>query len=146
METEWIMVADHAEILNNKAYVMSGGWNVVVVNQPLPFQHRMAIVAAYSIPWNQTNEVHDVFIEIVDQDARSLAQVEGQLEVGRPPGITPGQEQRQLFSLNLNLTLDKLGPYVVTSRAGGKDKSVKFTVLAGPGMPRQDASALGATP
>lgn len=143
METEWLMVADHAEILNNKAYIMSGGWDQIIVNQALPIQHPMAIVAAFTIPWNQTNEVHDIFLEIIDQDGQAIVQVQGQLEVGRPPGISPGQSQRQHFALNMALGIDKLGPYVVKARAGGKEKSIRFTVAAGPGMPRPDMSAFG---
>jgi hypothetical protein len=142
MKTEWLMMADHAEVINNKAYIMAGGWDVLTINNPLPAQHQCAIVAAFLVPWNETNEVHEIEIEIVDPDGKSQAKIEGRL-----PGISHGLEQRLHLALNLALGIEKLGVHAVKARASGKETTIRFSVIAGPGMPpsQVDFPALGPT-
>jgi hypothetical protein len=135
METEWILLADHAEIINNKLYLMGGGWETLTVNQPLPVTHPCAVAVAFSVPWNETNQRHDIEIEIADQDAKTLARVEGQIEVGRPPGIPLGHAQRVPMAVNLGLTIEQLGTHIVSTRVEGQfSKDIRFNVVEGPGL------------
>ncbi len=129
METEWIMVADHVEILNNKLYLMGGGWDTMTVGA-IPAQHKLAIAVAFRVPWNETNQKHDVQIELADQDGKSLAKIDGQIEVGRPAGIPLGHPQRVNMGVNLGLTFERPGGYVITTRIQGIDsKHVSFNVV-----------------
>jgi len=134
MRTEYVMLADHVETINQKAYVMAGGWDVLYVNQPPPIQHKCGILASFMVPWNETNEQHDVSLEVLDPDGESIAKIQGQLEVGRPAGITPGQEQRLFVGVNLGLAIKKLGPYVVQATAEEKVTEIRFSAVAGPGL------------
>lgn len=128
METEWILLADHVETLNNKLYLMGGGWETLTVST-LPVVHPIAIAVAFSVPWNETNQKHDVQIELADQDGAVLATIDGQIEVGRPPGIPLGHTQRVQMGANLALQFEKAGTYVITTRISGQEsKRVVFAV------------------
>lgn len=131
METEWIMLADHVETLNNKLYLMGGGWETLTVNA-LPAQHTLAIAVAFSVPWNETNQKHDIQIELADQDGNSLVKIDGQIEVGRPPGIPLGRAQRVQMGVNVGLVFEHVGGYVITTRVEGQEsKRVPFNVVQG---------------
>ena len=135
METEWIILADHAEVINNKLYLMGGGWETLTVNQEMPFTHPLAVAVSFSVPWNETNQQHDIEVELADQDGNTRAKIEAQVEVGRPPGIPLGHAQRVPLALSLPLTFDKLGTYVVTSRVEGQvSRTSRFNVVEGPGL------------
>lgn len=134
MDTEWILLADHAEVINGKLYLMGGGWEVLTVNA-LPTQHRCAVAVAFSVPWNETNQRHDIEIEIADEDGHPIATITGAIEVGRPPGIPLGSAQRVPMAVNLALQLENAGVYVVSTRIENQDsKRTSFRVIPGPAL------------
>jgi hypothetical protein len=141
IETEWILLADHAEVVNGKLYVMGGGWEYLTINQPLPVIHQCAIAVAFSVPWNETNQRHNVTIEIVDPEGNVPLHFEGDIEVGRPPGIPLGHAQRVPLAISVGLKIEQLGPHLVSTRIHGQEsRSLRFNVVAGPGL----AQRLGA--
>jgi hypothetical protein len=131
MKTDWILLADYVETLNNKLYLMGGGWDSLTVNA-LPAQHTLAIAVAFSVPWNETNQKHDIQIELADQDGKVLATIDGQVEVGRPPGMPLGASQRVQMGVNASLLFERLGTYVITTRIEGQESErVTFNVVQG---------------
>lgn len=140
ISTEWILLADHADVANGKLYLNGGGWENLTVNQPLPISHPCGIAVAFSIPWNETNQKHPMAIALADEDGREFVTVEGELEVGRPPGIPLGQAQRIQMAVNLLIQIEKLGAYVVSTRLHGQPSSaITFRAIAGPGLAMQAA-------
>lgn len=128
------MLADHVEVINNKLYVMGGGWETLTVNA-VPVQHVVALAVAFSVPWSETNQRHDIQIEILDQESKSLAKVDGQIEVGHPSGVPLGRGQRIQMGVNLSLTVEQLGPHAIATRIEGHEsKHITFNVVAGPGL------------
>ncbi|MFN0073609.1 MAG: DUF6941 family protein, partial [Chloroflexota bacterium] len=98
-----------------------------------PVEHRMAIVAAIQVDWMETNQRHQVEIEVaLDDPRKTVFKTKGQFEVGRPAGIPEGQSQRIQISLDAELTLSEPGQYVLVARAGGDEKQVPFRVQVGP--------------
>ena len=135
IHTEWIVLADYAEVVNGKLYLMGGGWENLTINQPLPVVHQCAIAVAFSVPWNETNQRHGITIEVVDPDGKNLLKVEGNIEVGRPPGIPLGQAQRVPLAANVGLKVDGFGPHVIRTRIHGQESgAVRFNVVEGPGL------------
>lgn len=134
--TDWIILADHAEVLNGKLYVMGGGWETLTANRPLPFEQPCAIAMAISVPWNETNQQHQIEVEIVDQETgNNLFRYEAEVEVGKPPGMPLGQAQRVQVAANLGLRFEKFGPHVVIVKIGGQeDCRTTFNVVRGPGL------------
>jgi len=133
---EWVILADHAEVLGGKLYLMGGGWETLTVNRPFPIDHPCAFALALRIPWNETNRQLRVELEILDQDGReNLFQFEGDIEVGRPAGIPAGQTQRVQIAANFGLRIDRSGAFVIVVRIDGQDQARSgFRVVEGPGL------------
>ena len=133
MEVEWLILGDFAEVVGNKLYLMGGGWDVLTINSEFPVQHRCAVAASFKIPWDETNQRHNVEIEIATEDGKMLAKAGGQFEVGRPAGIPPGQEQRWQLALNLEMPIEQPGTFAVVARVEDQEmKRSRFNVVAGP--------------
>ncbi len=132
MNTEWLILADHADIVGNKLYLNGGGWDVLTINSGFPASRSFAVAAAFAVPWGETNVRHSIEIEVRSGDGVALAGAKGQFEVGRPPGIPPGQTQRTQIAVNFTLAF-QAGTYEVVSRIqGADDKQISFNVVSGP--------------
>lgn len=132
MDVEWLILADSAQVVGGKLFLLGGGWENLVVNSSFPVQQICAIAASFRILWNETNQRHNVEIEVMDQDGQSIVQLNGQVEVGRPPGIPPGSAQRSQLGFSAVLTFDSPGSFVIIARIEGHEmKRTDFRVVAG---------------
>ena len=56
----------------------------------------MALAIMISVPWDQSNMRHTFIVRLVTEDGEAVdvgggpIRVDGELEVGRPPGLKPG--------------------------------------------------------
>lgn len=133
MRVEWLILADYTEIIGGKLYLMGGGWDVLTVNTGFPLARPVGLAAAFSVPWNETNQRHNVEIEFLTDDGQPVGKVSAQFEVGRPAGIKAGQEQRFQLAANVPLNLAGPGTYVIAARVEGQEEvRVPFNVQAGP--------------
>lgn len=89
-----MLLADAAQEVNGKLYVLGGGWSVTGPDLP-----PMAIAIKLDVPWSAANERHTFVIDLVDQDGRPVpagdspgVRVEGSFEVGRPAGLPAGSD------------------------------------------------------
>jgi hypothetical protein len=103
-----MILADAAQAIENKLYVLGGGWSVTGPD-PTP----SAIAIALKVPWDEANERHDMRIELIDADGRPIlvgspeeegkpVVIESQFEVGRPPGLRPGTPIDLAFAVNIS--------------------------------------------
>jgi len=94
------------------------------------------------IAWNETNHKHRLEIEILSEDSlteqpKSLMKAGGQFEIGRAPGISPGQDQRFQVALDMTLKIDAPGTKTVVARIEGQEmKRLSFNVAQGTNFPR----------
>jgi hypothetical protein len=129
VNTEWLILADAAEIVGGKLYLMGGGWDALSVPQ-FPVTKQTGIAASFNIPWNDTNLKHDVEIEIITEDGATVAKLNAQLEAGRPAGIPVGTDQRVQIAANLPLEFKAPGVFSIVSRvAGREDAALNFRVI-----------------
>ncbi len=134
MRTEWLILADAAQIVGGKLYLMGGGWDVLTVNRALPITQHVALAASYSIPWNETNQQFSVEVVIVSDDGKEIGKITGMVEVGRPAGTPPGSEQRAQISAELNLEFAAPGSFAIISSVGGfEDMRTAFRVVQASG-------------
>jgi hypothetical protein len=102
-----ILLADAAQAIDNKLYVLGGGWSVT---GPDPSPSALAI--ALKVPWDEANRRHDLRVELLDSDGQPITVgsaeddgqhmvVESQFEVGRPPGLRPGTPIDLALAINL---------------------------------------------
>jgi hypothetical protein len=128
---EWMILSDYAEIANGKLYLMGGAWEHIRA-ESLPFRKAIFLATAMRIPWNATNEKHRFSFEVLDEDGKQMAAVEGEFETGRPPGIPYGQSQHFPLVLNLGLEFAKAGTFSIIARIDGAiDRTTSFSVAAG---------------
>jgi hypothetical protein len=102
-----ILLADAAQAIENKLYILGGGWSVT---GPDPTPSALAI--ALKVPWDEANERHEMRVELLDSDGRAVVVgpdpdearpvlIESHFEVGRPPGLKPGTSIDLAFAVNL---------------------------------------------
>ncbi len=142
MEIEWLILADAAQVIGNKLYLLGGGWDRLGVNREFPIEHRCALAVSIRVPWNETNQKHTFEIEIISEDPhteepKSMMKMGGQFETGRPAGIPPGQEQRFQLAIEMGLKIENAGIKTIIARIEGQEmRRLTFNVVAGPGVSR----------
>jgi hypothetical protein len=117
MDIEFALLADYAEIVGGKLYLMGGGWDVFHAPEA-PVSLRVAIALGVRVGWDETNQPIPVNIGVMDDDAQQLARIEGSMTTGRPPALPPGSSQLSQLAANLPLTLQRFGGYHVQIAVG----------------------------
>jgi hypothetical protein len=86
-----IMLADAAQESGGKLYILGGGWSVTGPEIP-----PSALALKIDVPWDQANRRHTWMLNLVSEDGVPVEiegqplRIEGEFEVGRPPGAAPG--------------------------------------------------------
>ncbi len=137
-----MLLCDYAQAVNGKLYIVGGGWSLL--SKVLP-RFNMSLAVKLTVPWSRANEkIHmqatlvtdhgeDVLQEGPD-GASNPVRAEGDLELGRPPGLRPGTPLDATFVLNFEgLDLDA-GGYVWQLEVGGDMAArIAFQVVNPPG-------------
>ena len=129
LRIEWMVIADFAEVVSGKLYLMGGGWDILN-GESLPIIRMLGLAIACRVPWNETNQPHLLEFELQDADGKMIAKGGAHFEVGRPPGIPNGQEQRFQVAINIPAVLETAGVYRVLTRVGDDESDTTFRVVA----------------
>ena len=133
---EWLILADAAEVVGGKLYLLGGGWDRLTVHSQ-PAKKNLAVALALRVPWRDTNRQHAFQIDMTDEDGAQIVSVNGVSEVGRPDGLPPGQPQLVQLVVNFNVTFERLATYIITARVNdSEERSVRFNIVPGPGVAR----------
>ena len=88
-----MMLCDAAESVGGKLYILGGGWSQLLrPNVPT----NMALAVKLGIPWSHANRRIGIRAELLTEDGEpvevegNVVFAEGEIEVGRPPGLRPG--------------------------------------------------------
>ena len=128
-----MILADSAEVINGKLYMLGGGWDALTINSGFPRIFPVSIAVAFRVPWNDTNQPHAFAVEVQDADGKALASVTGDFEVGRPAGIPAGLTQITQIAVRLAIPLSQPGTHVIIGRIGDQElKRTPFVVVAPP--------------
>lgn len=86
-----MLLADSAQAVEGKLYILGGGWSTTYPGVPT------SIAMYFQVPWDRTDDPHHFRLELltsdgdpVPDDAGNQIAVDGDFQTGRPPGITPG--------------------------------------------------------
>ncbi len=103
----FILLADNAQAVNGKLYILGGGWSATSAIPPSP----MAIVILVKVPWGETNKKHICNLSLEDADGGPVLVptpmgdqplvLKAEFEVGRPAGIPPGFDLDVPIAVNL---------------------------------------------
>jgi len=119
---DFLILADRAEAVNGKLYLMGGAWDQYTLGTPTTLA-RFGVAVAVNVPWTHTNEHHRLELRIDDADGRAVTPVlPFDFQVGRPPLLAPGAEQRLLWAINGDWRLGSAGAYAVVAALDGLDR------------------------
>ncbi len=126
---DFLVLADHAEAINGKLYMMGGGWDHFQAAD-LTHSARFSIAIGILVPWNATNQDHQLGIDIQDEDGSSIApSFSLDFSSGRPPHLRQGDVQRLIFSIQTELRFPHAGGFVVLANIdGAEEKRIVFHV------------------
>lgn len=99
-----MLLADAVQEAGGKLFVLGGGWSIRRGGGPF----QMALAIKLEIPWTAANVGHRVLAELLTQDGAPAmvggkpVRVEGNIEVGRPPGIPAGTALDAPMALTIN--------------------------------------------
>ena len=131
VEIDFLLLADKAEILNGKLYMMGGAWDRIHLKEteveggiPVP----LSIVVGVLVPWHLTNESHQIHLSVHDEDGNLISpQGDASVKVGRPLEATRGQKFRVMAVFSNVWTLPRPGAYsVAASFSNGNGKEASF--------------------
>ena len=116
-EVDYLLVADRAEVVNGKLYLMGGSWDRV---QPPQFPHRMmlGIALGVRIPFAHTDDQHTVAIELLHDDTRMIG-FEAKLATGRPPGMA-GMDMLVPMAFNIPIAIPGEGQVTLKAIIDGR--------------------------
>lgn len=111
MRLDFLILADKAEAIGGKLYLMGGGFDRVALPQ-LPGSALFDVAAGILVGYNETNQQHAFELRFEDADNRELMPpLQGTFEVGRPPGMGAGSEQRAIVVLRGPFPVPAPGDY-----------------------------------
>jgi hypothetical protein len=145
-----MMLADSAQAAEGKLYILGGGWNITGP-EPSP----SAIAIYIEVSWDLANMRHHWRLELMDSDGQPVMVptpmgeqalvLEGDVEVGRPPGVTPGTGLGVPLAINLGpLPLPPGGRYEWRFTIGGRSDEnwrLPFSTRPAPAGPNEGPQA-----
>jgi len=136
LDVDAFLLADAAEVVNGKLYLMGGGWTSCTPRDGLnyPFEKVIASAITISVAYQETNEEHKFALEFRDADEKPLGpRIDGGFTVGRPPELVPGMSQLVQFAGAVPVTLPEAGTYTLVLTLDGQEvKRVHFQSLPKP--------------
>ncbi|GAB2457428.1 DUF6941 family protein [Xylanimonas ulmi] len=109
------MLCDSAVTAEGKLYIQGGGWSMLSFPALPAASPRIGIALSVAVPYTATNQAHRLTIHLEAEDGQrlplgpgapeggdNLGQIEAQFNMGRPPGIMPGDSQHIPFALNID--------------------------------------------
>lgn len=119
-DVDFLILAERAEALNGKLYMMGGAWDKQFVQsfqQPVFLSFALGIL----VPWNRTNEEHTLQISIESADGTLIGSVlDAQFSAGRPPTLMRGERQRVILAAGLAQLFPGPGRYTLIAGIDGE--------------------------
>jgi hypothetical protein len=132
---DFLILADRAEAVKGKLYMMGGGWDRIWVTDFAQPQ-RISLAVGILVPWNATNVSHSLAIRIETQDGNELAALGLNFNAGRPPTIGQAESQRVVLAFELVLALPAPGTYAIKAFVDNEEsKRVVFYAQSLPQPP-----------
>jgi hypothetical protein len=145
-----LMLCDSVVVAEGKLYVQGGGWDMVNPQMyPLRIT-RVGLAVTIDIPYNRTNENHNMTIRLKTEDGEDVAlgtaaadpsdpagvdkpvyEVGGMFNAGRPPLLQGGDSQKMPFAVNIDglLITEPKAYYFVLEINGEEIERARFRAL-----------------
>jgi hypothetical protein len=119
IDVAYFVLADAAQVVDGKLYLIGGGWDVVWVGQ-FPAAHPFAVCVGLRVPWDHTNTPHTMNLVVETADGQILGQIQGKFEVGKPAGLAQGSAQLINLAFQSTLSLDAPGRFRIRAMIDDK--------------------------
>ena len=139
MNVDYLVLADAVAAAEGKHYIHGAGWDTIWAGS-FPVSHpSMGVAVRLRVPWTDTNQPHAIALDLIDGDGQSILAnpIQGDINVGRPPTIPPGQDQVLSLAFNLvGVRFERPADFVVVVRIDGVDQGrAPFHVAQSPKQP-----------
>jgi hypothetical protein len=124
---DYLILADAVAAVGGKHYIHGGGWDTLATGAFPAVHPTMAVAVRLRVPWDDTNRPTALVLDLLDGGGSSIlpdppGALRGDISVGRPPTLAPGDEQVVLLSFPLNnLRFASPGYYVITLHLNGTE-------------------------
>ena len=119
MQIHALILADSAQAVDGKLYVLGGAWNMLRFPE-FPASLMVGIAVAIDVEWTETNARHHLDIHFEDADGHPMdPRIGADFEAGRPPGAIPGAELRIVLAVNGPVAIPAPGQYAAVATVGG---------------------------
>lgn len=117
---EFLLLADRAEAISGKLYMMGGAWDRMWVGDFAQPQN-VSFAVGIMIPWNATHEEHRLSMLVVDDRENEIANVQVGFRAGTPPQMKKAETQKVLLAFNIQPQLKGPGTYKVRAMVNDDD-------------------------
>src|SRR5215467_6166980 len=101
-----ILLADAAQSVDGKLYILGGGWSITGPD-PVP----MALAIKIEVPWTEANTPHTLELKLINEDGQPVIahtpigdrpiELTSEFETGRPAGLRQGTPLDVALAINL---------------------------------------------
>ncbi len=130
MKIDYAVLADAAQAVGGKIFILGGGWNVFrSPNFPAPAQFAVALGLGFA--GNEIGVMCPIKIVIADEAGVPIVpELNGQIETGQlAPDLPAGLPVKVPVAWNINLALPRPGRYAIIVTAGSSQVDLSFNAV-----------------
>jgi hypothetical protein len=130
MKIEYVVLADAAQAVGGKLYILGGGWTLFrAVNFPAPAQIALAMSISYTAA--EAGRQISLRIAVADEAGVPIApEMNTQIPAGPANPDLPADIDLQLcFAANMGLMVPRAGRYTILVTAGSSSLATHFTAI-----------------
>ena len=130
MKIEYALLADAAQAVGGKVFVLGGGWNVFrAANYPAPIYFAVAIGLGFTS--NEAGIKYPLNVVVADEaGVPIIPEMKGQVETGEPaPDVPKTASVKIPVAININMSLPHPGTYGIVVTAGTSTTQLSFEAI-----------------
>jgi hypothetical protein len=130
------LVADFAQSINGKLYLMGGGFNTIGA-AAFPLQVAFFLGAILKVPWNDTNRRLPIEATVETEEREPLGwNMQGEVEAGRAPGAR-GSDVSIVMAAPVAFEIAEPGPFQLRVNFAGDERVLSLEIVPAVAAPAQ---------
>lgn len=124
IESVAFLLADYAEIVDNKLYTMGAGWDRLSFPEGDLTHRAIAVGVVLRVPWRAASQRHTWELRLTNVDGEDLLDPcpSGEFETGRPVGPIEEAPSNMMFAFTLgDFTFPSVGRYSARLSVDGSE-------------------------
>jgi hypothetical protein len=130
MRIEYALLADAAQAVGGKVFVLGGGWNLFrAANYPAPVH--LAVAMGLGFTSDEVGIKYPLNVVIADEaGVPIIPEMKGQVETGQlAPDVPKTASVKIPVAINVNMSLPHPGTYTVVVTAGSSKAQLSFEAI-----------------